>query len=137
MANRALSPLSDFALVLLPPFQNVSPRTRQAIAIFRNLLAITATILFARLPLRYHVPWSAGLTYILSLTGWYGATRVLDLFYISGRQTIPRRVKRNLREIDDTDSEAEAPEDVLAAPSEANGGANGSGMRHERLFAQV
>lgn len=115
-----------FALVLLPPFQDISPSARKAVAVVRNLLAITAAILFARLPLRYHVPWSAGLTYILSLTGWYGASRVIDLFYISGRHTIPRRVKRNLREIDDTDSEAEAPEDALASHTATNGGVNGS-----------
>lgn len=112
------------ALVLLPPFHDVSPQKRQAISALRNCLAITAAILFARLPLCYHVPWSAGLTYILSLTGWYGASRVIDLFYISGRKTIPRRVKRNLREVDDTDSEAEAPEPIqeeTAAESKPNG----------------
>lgn len=114
------------ALVLLPPCNDASPQTRKAISVVRNTLAITASILFARLPLCYHVPWSAGLTYILSLTGWYGASRVIDLFFISGRHTIPRRVKRKLREVDDTDteSEAEAPEPPAAlreSPERLNG----------------
>lgn len=111
--------LSVLALVLLPPFKDATPTTRRAISALRNSLAISAAVLFARLPLYYHVPWSAGLTYILSLTGWYGASRVLDLFFISGRTTIPRRVKRKLREVDDTDSEAEAPDEAARAEAGA------------------
>lgn len=96
---------SVFALVLLPPFNHVSPQTRRFIAILRVGLALLATILFARLPLKYHVPWSCGLTYILNLTGWYGCTRVIDIFFITGRHRIPRRVKRKLKFIEDSDTE--------------------------------
>jgi len=110
------------ALALLPPFSHVKPSTRQAISVFLSLLAIIASILFARLPLRYHVPWSAGLTYILSLTGWYGASRVIDLFFISGRKVIPRRVKRKLQHLDDTDSETEGPTVDEVTPDKASGG---------------
>ena len=97
-----------FALVLLPPFNHLkSPLARSAIRIARTGLAVTATVLFARLPLRYYVPWSCGLTYILSLTGWYGASRVVDVFFITSRNRIPRRVRRKLKTLDDPDSEVE------------------------------
>lgn len=94
-----------FALVLLPPFNHVSPQTRRFIGIIRVALALLATVLFARLPLKYHVPWSCGLTYILNLTGWYGCTRVIDIFFITGRHRIPRRVKRKLKFIEDSDTD--------------------------------
>lgn len=99
-----------FALTLLPPFNHVPSSTRFLIAVVRNVLAIVATILFARLPLCYYVSWSCGLTYILSLTGWYGASRVVDVFFITARSRIPRRVRRKLKPLDDPDSEAEATE---------------------------
>ncbi|KAI1380254.1 hypothetical protein F4677DRAFT_254514 [Hypoxylon crocopeplum] len=61
----------------------------------RNVLALTAGILFFRLPLAYHVPQSIGLTYQLGLVGLYGGCRVVDAFFISPYcfKHIPRRVK--------------------------------------------
>ncbi|KAI4120321.1 MAG: hypothetical protein LQ338_007095 [Usnochroma carphineum] len=81
------------ALILLPPFPK-SP-LQPLIPIFRSLLALTAGILFFRLPLTYHVPFSVGLTYQLALVGLYGGCRVLDAFFISPYffHHIPRRVK--------------------------------------------
>lgn len=82
-----------FALILLPPFPN---QPNQAlISVFRNTLALVAGFLFFRLPLRYHVPFSVGLTYQLALVGLYGGCRVLDAFFISPYffRHIPRRVK--------------------------------------------
>ena len=114
-----LARTSVFALVLLPPFNHLkSPLARSAIRIARTGLAVTATVLFARLPLRFYVPWSCGLTYILSLTGWYGASRVVDVFFITSRNRIPRRVRRKLRTLDDPDSEVEtsAPGTPLPLP---------------------
>ena len=91
-----------FALLLLPPFLSVSKDSnlsarlvQHTIPVIRNLLALTSGILFFRLPLAYHVPFSFGLTYQLALVGLYGGCRVLDAFFISpclfGH--IPRRVK--------------------------------------------
>lgn len=97
-------------LTLLPPFNHVAPRTRRYIGYARTSLALTAAILFARLPLCYHIPWSCGLTYILNLVGWYGCTRIIDIFFITGRHRIPRRVRRKLRPVDDTDSDGETVE---------------------------
>jgi len=58
-------------------------------------LALISGILFFRLPLAYHVPFSVGLTYQLALVGLYGGCRVLDVFFISPYilSHIPRRVK--------------------------------------------
>ncbi|KAI1106538.1 hypothetical protein F4804DRAFT_300311 [Jackrogersella minutella] len=65
------------------------------IKVIRNILALTAGILFFRLPLAYHVPQSIGLTYQLGLVGLYGGCRVIDAFFISPYffKHIPRRVK--------------------------------------------
>ena len=82
-----------FALVLLPPFPN---RPNQPlILLLRSTLATIAGVLFFRLPLKYHVPFSVGLTYQLALVGLYGGCRVLDAFFISPYffKHIPRRVK--------------------------------------------
>lgn len=85
-----------FALLLLPPFPNASSEpTARIIPLLRNSLALLSGTLFFRLPLKYHVPFSVGLTYQLALVGLYGGCRVLDAFFISrylfGR--VPRRVK--------------------------------------------
>lgn len=84
------------ALLLLPPFPNTSSEpTARVIPFLRNSLALLSGILFFRLPLKYHVPFSVGLTYQLALVGLYGGCRVLDAFFISPYlfQHIPRRVK--------------------------------------------
>lgn len=81
------------ALLFLPPAPPPAINSVQ-IATLRNVLAISAAVLFLRLPLAYHVPQSIGLTYQLGLVGIYGGLRVLDAFYVScyfwGH--IPRRV---------------------------------------------
>ncbi len=81
------------ALLLLPPFPRQSYNI--AISAVRSILALTAGVLFFRLPLAYHVPFSIGLTYQLALVGLYGGCRVLDAFFISPYlfNHIPRRVK--------------------------------------------
>ncbi|KAL8657828.1 MAG: hypothetical protein Q9226_001532 [Calogaya cf. arnoldii] len=81
------------ALILLPPFPNQP--NQKLISIFRSVLAFIAGSLFFRLPLKYHVPFSVGLTYQLALVGIYGGCRVLDAFFISPYLFghIPRRVK--------------------------------------------
>ncbi|KAL8727967.1 MAG: hypothetical protein Q9166_005732 [cf. Caloplaca sp. 2 TL-2023] len=82
-----------FALLLLPPFP---PQHNQPlISAVRSVLALTAGSLFFQLPLKYHVPFSVGLTYQLALIGLYGGCRVLDAFFISPYLFghIPRRVK--------------------------------------------
>lgn len=84
------------ALLLLPPFPNsASEPTARVIPFFRNCLALLSGILFFRLPLKYHVPFSVGLTYQLALVGLYGGCRVLDAFFISPYlfYHIPKRVK--------------------------------------------
>lgn len=81
------------AAILLPPFP--SKRYSTLIVLLRNVLAAVAGLLFFRLPLRYYVPFSVGLTYQLALVGLYGGCRVLDAFFISPYlfHVIPRRVK--------------------------------------------
>ncbi len=81
------------AAILLPPFPTHHPKT--LIALLRNTLAALSGLLFFHLPLRYHVPFSVGLTYQLALVGLYGGCRVLDAFFISPYffHHIPRRVK--------------------------------------------
>ena len=89
----ALPPLLYyFALTLLPPIPSNPYPT--LISSLRNVLAAFACTLFLRLPLRYHVPFSIGLTYQLALVGLYGAARILDHFFISyyWLGVIPRRV---------------------------------------------
>ena len=82
-----------FALILLPPFPG--QRNQQLISVTRSVLAFVAGLLFFQLPLKYHVPFSVGLTYQLALVGLYGGCRVLDAFFISPYLFghIPRRVK--------------------------------------------
>ncbi|KAL8673320.1 MAG: hypothetical protein Q9168_002244 [Polycauliona sp. 1 TL-2023] len=82
------------ALVLLPPFQDQS-HYQPLITSIRSSLALVAGFLFFQLPLKYHVPFSIGLTYQLALVGLYGGCRVLDAFFISPYlfNHIPRRVK--------------------------------------------
>lgn len=84
------------ALLLLPPFpQAPSHLSSSLISVARSLLAVLSGTLFFALPLRYHVPFSIGLTYQLALVGLYGGCRVLDVFFISPYLFghIPRRVK--------------------------------------------
>jgi hypothetical protein len=82
------------ALLLLAPFASAT-RASKTIATLRNLLAVTAAVLFFRLPLAYHVSQSIGLTYQLGLVGLYGGCRVVDAFFISPSlfDHIPRRVR--------------------------------------------
>ena len=94
----ALAPpfIYNLALLLLPPFPHASTEpTARLIPLLRNSLALLAGTLFFRLPLKYHVPFSVGLTYQLALVGLYGGCRVLDAFFISPYLFghIPRRVK--------------------------------------------
>ncbi|KAL8996579.1 MAG: hypothetical protein Q9169_003918 [Polycauliona sp. 2 TL-2023] len=91
-----LPPLTYYlALVLLPPFQNRS--YQPLVSIIRSLLAFVAGLLFFQLPLKFHVPFSVGLTYQLALVGLYGGCRILDNFFISPYlfNHIPRRVKHH------------------------------------------
>ncbi len=84
------------ALLLLPPFPNTSSEpTARIIPPTRNALALLSGTLFFCLPLKYHVPFSIGLTYQLALVGLYGGCRVLDAFFISPYLFghVPRRVK--------------------------------------------
>lgn len=98
----ALAPPSIYyiALLILPPFvhppsDGLARLFRTSIPLLRNILALISGILFFRLPLTYHVPFSVGLTYQLALVGLYGGCRVLDAFFISPYlfNHIPRRVK--------------------------------------------
>lgn len=89
-----LPPLTYYiALLLLPPFP--VQKYRPLVSAARNVLASVAGFLFFRLPWRYHVPLSVGLTYQLALVGLYGGCRVLDVFFISPYifKHVPRRVK--------------------------------------------
>lgn len=126
----ALPPvLYYFALVLLPPFPDGSSRilkTLQSLIPFaRNALALLSAILFFRLPLAYHVPFSIGLTYQLSLVGVYGGCRVVDVFFISLYlfNHIPRRVKYHHAPRDEDDDNNDGNEhhdddgDILAPPT--------------------
>ena len=84
------------ALLFLPPFPNTSSEpTARIIPLLRNSFALLSGLLFFRLPLKYHVPFSIGLTYQLALVGLYGGCRVLDAFFVSPYlfHHIPRRVK--------------------------------------------
>lgn len=82
------------ALLFLPP---PPPQAVDALPVkfLRNALAITAGILFFRLPLTYFIPQSIGLNYQLGLVGIYGGCRVLDAFFISPIlfNHVPRRVR--------------------------------------------
>lgn len=83
------------ALLLLPPSPRSSSRLSTLVPIIRSFLAIISGILFFRLPLAYHVPFSIGLTYQLALVGLYGGSRVLDAFFLSPYLFghVPRRVR--------------------------------------------
>ncbi|KAI1777024.1 hypothetical protein F4818DRAFT_408859 [Hypoxylon cercidicola] len=94
LSAAVLPPLVYYVALLLlapppPPFINSF-----YVKTIRNILALTAGILFFRLPLAYHVPQSIGLTYQLGLVGLYGGCRVMDVFFISPYcfHHIPRRV---------------------------------------------
>lgn len=93
-ALAALAPplIYYIATILLPPFP--AQHHERLIAVLRNTLAAISGLLFFRLPLRYHVPFSVGLTYQLALVGIYGGCRVLDAFFTSPYlfNHIPRRV---------------------------------------------
>lgn len=112
----ALPPLVYFlALVLLPPFFGINQNLKKALPSIRIVLALTASALFAGLPLRYRVDHSAGLTYILALIGWYGATRIIDTFFLTDH--IPRRVQRKLKLVPDVDHAALNDDASLSSPS--------------------
>lgn len=83
------------ALLLLPPFPNIAPRTEWFVSLGRNILALLAAGLFIRLPNVYYVPGTVGLTYILALIGLYGCGRIIDAFFISRymHHHVPKRVK--------------------------------------------
>ena len=96
------------AALLLPPFPKASSgHSSSLIPIARSLLAFSSGSLFFLLPLRYHVPFSIGLTYQLALVGLYGGCRVLDVFFISPYifGHIPRRVKYQHAKRDETPSD--------------------------------
>lgn len=92
----ALCPPLVYYIALLflapPPPTIIESHAAKAL---RVILALTAGVLFFRLPLAYHVPQSIGLTYQLGLVGLYGGCRAIDAFFISpvlfGH--IPRRVR--------------------------------------------
>lgn len=91
----ALPPIMYYiALLFLPP---APPQAVDSITVklLRNALALSAGVLFYRLPLAYYIPQSIGLNYQLSLVGLYGGCRVLDAFFISPLffDHIPRRVR--------------------------------------------
>ncbi|KAN0063417.1 hypothetical protein ACQY0O_004583 [Thecaphora frezii] len=80
------------ALFLLPPLpSNVPPTLRGLLTVLKFSLAAVSFYTFAVLPLHYHYPGSAILTYQLGLVGWYGAGRVLDVFFLSWPR-VPRRI---------------------------------------------
>ncbi len=57
----------------------------------RTVLAAVSLYTFTSLPFKYYYPGSAILTYQLGLVGLYGASRVLDVFFLSYPR-IPRRI---------------------------------------------
>ena len=65
------------------------------VKLLRNVLAASASLLFFRLPLSYHVPASIGLNYQLGLVGLYGGCRVIDACFIGPYlfDHVPRRVR--------------------------------------------
>ncbi|KAI8965102.1 hypothetical protein F5Y11DRAFT_344820 [Daldinia sp. FL1419] len=97
----------------------------------RNILALTAGILFFRLPLAYHVPQSIGLTYQLGLVGLYGGCRVIDAFFISPYffKHIPRRVKY----VHKPRVEASMPEEIAVAKEWSDGGVKEPYSHKERI----
>lgn len=81
------------ALLLLPPLSSktFSRPIRRAASAVRTVLALVSIYTFAALPFKYFYPGSAILTYQLGLVGLYGASRVLDIFFLSYPR-IPRRI---------------------------------------------
>uniref|UniRef100_V5GP08 Wax synthase domain-containing protein n=2 Tax=Kalmanozyma brasiliensis (strain GHG001) TaxID=1365824 RepID=V5GP08_KALBG len=81
------------ALFLLPPLssKSFSVTIRRAASAARTVLAAISVYTFASLPFKYYYPGSAVLTYQLGLVGFYGASRVLDVFFLSYPR-IPRRI---------------------------------------------
>lgn len=81
------------ALFLLPPLSSktFSSSTRRFASIVRTLLAAVSIYTFTSLPFKYYYPGSAVLTYQLGLVGLYGASRVLDVFFLSYPR-IPKRI---------------------------------------------
>ncbi|PWY99055.1 hypothetical protein BCV70DRAFT_163364 [Testicularia cyperi] len=89
----AVPPLTYYlALFLLPPLsKTVSKPLRRLASLSRVVLACISTYTFAVLPFKYYYPGSAVLTYQLGLVGWYGASRVIDVFFLSYPR-VPRRI---------------------------------------------
>lgn len=90
----AVPPLTYYvALFLLPPLpsKTFSCSVRRAASVVRTMLAAISVYTFASLPFKYFYPGSAVLTYQLGLVGFYGASRVLDIFFLSYPR-IPRRI---------------------------------------------
>ncbi|SJX61822.1 uncharacterized protein SRS1_12806 [Sporisorium reilianum f. sp. reilianum] len=81
------------ALFLLPPLSSrtFSRSIRRAVSVARTALAVVSLYTFAALPFKYYYPGSAILTYQLGLVGFYGASRVLDIFFLSYPR-IPKRI---------------------------------------------
>ncbi len=82
----AVPPLTYYlALFLLPPLssKSFSLPIRRAASAVRTLLAAVSLYTFASLPFKYYYPAAPVLTYQLGLVGWYGASRVLDIFFLS------------------------------------------------------
>lgn len=81
------------ALFLLPPLSSktFSTTIRRATSAFRTVLALISIYTFTSLPFKYYYPGSAVLTYQLGLVGLYGASRVLDVFFLSYPR-IPKRI---------------------------------------------
>ncbi|SPO23236.1 uncharacterized protein UTRI_01914 [Ustilago trichophora] len=81
------------ALFLLPPLssKSFSRSVRRIASVVRTVLAAVSVYTFASLPFKYFYPGSAVLTYQLGLVGFYGASRVLDVFFLSYPR-IPRRI---------------------------------------------
>ncbi|EPQ26622.1 uncharacterized protein PFL1_05943 [Pseudozyma flocculosa PF-1] len=89
----AVPPLAYYAaLFLLPPLpKTVARPLRRLATLVRFGLAALSAYTFAVLPLRYYYPGSAVLTYQLGLVGWYGAGRVIDVFFLSYPR-VPSRI---------------------------------------------
>ncbi|KAJ9478183.1 MBOAT_2 domain-containing protein [Pseudozyma hubeiensis] len=81
------------ALYLLPPLssKSFSRSIRSIASVTRTVLAAVSLYTFASLPFKYYYPGSAVLTYQLGLVGFYGASRVLDIFFLSYPR-IPHRI---------------------------------------------
>ena len=135
----ALPPLIYYvALILLPPISTDSHALKVVFNIARNVLGLSAAILFFRLPLIYHVSQSIGITYQLALVGMYGGCRVVDTFFITPYLFghIPRRVRYkhadrvetpNIAEALSTSSSADSPS-TKASKAKGTGTATSDAM---------